>query len=102
MVEPPKPLSIKEKVEAEFGAGHIMVRIARAESEFKNVPNYLYDGEDGYRTAYGPFQITRSTYAGYGCGHPSERLEVDKNIACARIIYDKAGTADWRWSKAMW
>jgi hypothetical protein len=56
--------------------------IAYAESRYKNVPNYAYDGEKGTSTAYGPFQLTRTFYKSF-CGDPAERLIVEKNIECA-------------------
>lgn len=75
--------------------------IAKSESRFKNVPNYLYDGEDGYYTAFGIFQITRTTYKGY-CGDPAERKDITKNIECAMIILTESGDHHWNPSRYAW
>lgn len=75
--------------------------IAESESEFKNVPNYLYDGENGYRTAYGIFQITRTTYSHF-CGDPAERKNITKNIECAMIILTESGDHHWNPSRYSW
>lgn len=79
----------------------LMKKISWAESRYQNVPNYMYDGENGYYTAYGPFQITRTTYRAF-CGEPSERLEIDKNIECAMIIASQDGVHHWNESKQAW
>lgn len=79
----------------------IMRKIAYAESRYQNVPNYLYDGENGHYTAYGIFQITRTTYRGF-CGDPSERLIVSKNIQCAMKIAKESGLHHWNESRSVW
>lgn len=78
-----------------------MKKIAWAESQYRNVPNYMYDGEGGYYTAYGPFQITRTTYKAF-CGEPSERLIVEKNIECAMKIATQSGLHHWNESIYAW
>ena len=78
--------SVVERIEhysAIYGADTLLaINISYAESRYKNVPNYAYDGENGISTAYGPFQLTRTFYKSF-CGNPDERLIVDKNIECA-------------------
>lgn len=83
---------------------NVMLAIARAESNFKNVCNYLYDGEDGYRTACGVFMITRSTW-GYYCEDENiyeNRMDIDKNIECAMVIASESGLHHWNESKQNW
>lgn len=76
-------------------------RIVKAESGYKNIPNYLYTSEKGKYTAYGIFQITRSTYKQF-CGDPSERLDEENNIACAMKIITTSGYQHWDESKKSW
>jgi len=79
-----------------------MLRICKAESGLRNVPNYLYTDESGRYTAYGICQITRTTYRTY-CGEDvSERMDVDKNIECAMIIASTSGLHHWNESRANW
>lgn len=79
----------------------VMLAIADAESNFENVPNYLYDGEDGKYTAFGIFQITRTTFRHF-CGDPDDRKDIDKNIECAMVIASESGLHHWSESKSMW
>lgn len=80
---------------------NLAVRIAKAESRFQNVPNYLYTSENGKYTAYGIFQITRTTYKAF-CGDPSERMDIEKNIDCALHIMEVSGYHHWSESKENW
>lgn len=75
--------------------------IAWAESRFKNVPNYKYDGETGRYTAYGIFQFTRTTYRAF-CGDPDERMDIDKNIDCAVRMLAEGGESHWNESRDNW
>jgi hypothetical protein len=97
---PPKPTPkeyLKSKVsEREYKILHL---IAQCESEWKNIPNHLYDGENGRYTAYGPFQILKSTARGYS---KEDRREVYTNIDIAIAIYRKEGTTPWNESKYCW
>ncbi len=77
------------------------IAVARAESNFKNVPNYLYDGEDGYYTAYGIFQITRTTFKAF-CGNPDLRKDIEENIKCGVKIIANGGIGHWNASSAVW
>lgn len=100
-----KILTIEEKIVQEAikrdYSPEKALAIANAESRFKNVPNFKYDGEDGYYTAYGIFQITRTTYKHF-CGNPDERLDVDKNIECALKILSQGGESHWNESRHVW
>lgn len=78
----------------EFGAGHVMVRIADAESDFD--PTAKNCGS----TATGIFQILVGTWADYGC--VGSRTDAHDNIQCARIIYEESGTVPWNSSSANW
>lgn len=79
----------------------VMLAIAKAESRYRNVPNYKYTSEKGYYTAYGIFQITRTTYRAF-CGDPAERLDVEKNIDCAMKIAKTSGLHHWDESAYAW
>lgn len=99
--EPPKELSVQEKIvkyASDYGVNvEIMLDIADDESDFKGGPNYLYTGEDGRYTAYGIFQITRTTWKTY-CGEDTsleQRSNEDKNIECAMKIASKSGYHHW-------
>ena len=75
----------------------IPLNIAWSESQFRNVPNFMYDGEDGKYTAWGIFQFTITTFVAYGCGTADERKVIEKNIECAIMILatEKNGHAHW-------
>lgn len=79
----------------------VMLSIAKAESRYRNVPNYKYTSEKGYYTAYGIFQITRTTYRAF-CGDPAERLDIEKNIDCAMKIASESGLHHWNESAYAW
>lgn len=79
----------------------LAIKIAKAESNFKNVPNYKYTDEKGKFTAYGIFQILRSTYKQF-CGNPNERMDIDKNIECGLKIMQNSGYQHWSESEVNW
>jgi hypothetical protein len=79
----------------------LAIKIADAESNFKNVPNHKYTDEKGKYTAYGVFQITRTTYKSF-CGNPSERMDIEKNIDCGLHIMEVSGVQHWNESKSEW
>lgn len=93
-----KQLTPKEKILKAFPDAPIMVRIADAESDFR--PN----ATNPHSSASGLFQILRGTWKYYGCegDFETDRFDVDKNIACARKLYDKSGTSPWNPSKHDW
>lgn len=99
-------LSIEGKIiksATEYGLNvETMLRIADAESDFKNVPNYKYTDEDGRYTAYGPFMITRTTYKEYCSDNVLDRMDIDKNIDCAMKIATKSGLHHWNESRTNW
>lgn len=101
-------LSVQDKIvkyASDYGVSvETMLRIADAESNFKGGPNYLYKGEDSKYTAYGIFQITRTTWKTY-CGENNSlevRSDEDKNIECAMKIAKNSGYHHWNESKSNW
>lgn len=66
--------------------------IATKESKWRNVPNYLYDGEQGRFTAFGPFQVLKSTAAAYST---NDRREPYENIRIAVALYRARGSTPW-------
>lgn len=66
-----------------------------------NVWNYMHDEAPDYYTAFGIFQIIRTTYEHF-CGDPEERFDIDKNIECAMIIASTSGTHHWSASEGAW
>ena len=104
--EPEVPPTVQEIIvekALEYGVDpDTALSIAWAESRFKNVPNDKYNGENGYHTAYGIFQINASTYSPL-CGEASERFEIEKNIECAMILMSKEGGLNhWSESYPVW
>lgn len=101
-----KPLTVEEKIEIkakEYGLRpNTMLAIAKAESRYRNVPNFKYTGESGYYTAAGIFQITKTTYRSYCGSDISERWDVDKNIDCAMRIASSSGLHHWSESASNW
>ncbi len=101
-----KPLTVEEKIVAkaeEYGLKpNTMLAIAKAESKYRNVPNFKYTGESGYYTAAGIFQITKTTYRSFCGSDISERWDVDMNIECAMRIASSSGLHHWSESAANW
>lgn len=79
-----------------------MLDIAVAESNLENIPNTLYTDEEGRYTAYGTFQINRSTYTSY-CGEDYlSRFNIIVNIDCAMTIATTSGYHHWCESYEGW
>ncbi len=77
----------------------LLAKIAWCESRYENVPNHKYDGENGMYTAYGPFQILKSTALDYST---EDRKIVDNNIEIAMLIFKDRGSQPWNESKFCW
>ena len=94
----PKVLTPKEKISREFADATIMVHIAQAESTM------CTNNDNPTSSASGCFQILRKTWSDYKCegNFDTDSLDVDKNIACARKLYNKSGTSPWNESKHVW
>lgn len=89
-----KQQRIERLIREEFVDAPIMVKVARCESRFKNVPGELSDD-------FGPFQINQI--------HLPElkqlgldRTKVEDNIKFARILYKRNGLKDWENSRHCW
>lgn len=96
-------MKIREKA-IEYGLNpNKMVAIAIAESGMNLDAgwNYRYKEDPDYYTAYGVYQVVRSTYEQF-CGHPDERFDEDKNIECGMIIASESGLHHWNESKSQW
>lgn len=97
-------LTVRERVELEFLDAPIMVKIADAESDF------IATAKNPNSSASGVFQILRGTWNGNkynpACSvlgdFDTYKFDVDKNIACARIIYEDSGTSPWNESRGTW
>lgn len=89
-LEAPVTGSVKDLIDAEFGAGHIMYWVALNESDLDPT------AESGTGPV-GVFQIAGITWRDYDC--TGNRYNAYDNIQCARKIYDKRGLKDWRWSE---
>lgn len=85
--------SVKREIEEVFGENHIMLKVAKCESEYKQFAfNPTNNSNDR-----GIFQISEK-YHGVG----DEMYDVKKNIAYAKKLYDRNGLKDWVWSKHCW
>lgn len=85
---------IERLVREEFVDAPIMVKVARCESQFKNVPGKSSND-------FGPFQVNYvhlKTLAAMGL----DREKVEDNIKYARYLYNKNGLKDWENSKKCW
>lgn len=94
VLNPIKALTPQQMIEREFSKQPVMIRIARAESNFCK---YKINSTSSAR---GCFQILKGTWAYYKC--EGDVMDDYDNIACARIIYDINGTVDWLASKDNW
>ena len=74
----------------------ILDAVSTCESNWGNKPNYLYDGENGIYTAYGPFQILKSTAERYSS---EDRRDPYANVRIAVEIYKAEGLTPWKLSK---
>lgn len=88
------PSDVQRLVEAEFGEGHIMVRIIAAESQF--VPT----AQNPRSTAAGLGQILLGTWNSYGC--TGNRYDAVDNLRCTKKIYEAEGTRPWISSSYAW
>lgn len=96
------PKTIKELVEDEFGVGHIMVDIARCESQYRQ----FSDGEV-LRGKVNPkdvgiFQINEGYHLSIATKMGIDLETAEGNIAYARHLFETKGTAPWVWSKPCW
>ncbi len=77
--------------------------IADCESDGRNVPNYI---NDRTHTAFGPWQITNTTWRTYGgtdFGPTARHATIDQQrIVAKRILAARPSGADWNESKHCW
>lgn len=78
------------------------LKIAYAESQYKNVPNYKYDGESGRYTAFGIFQFLKSTWITYCSPNPLDRMDIEKNIECGVKMIANGQESHWNESRGAW
>lgn len=88
---------------ARYGIDPVLpLAIAKAESNFKNVPNHKYDGESGIYTAYGIFQFLKSTWLNNCSDNPADRMDVEKNIDCGVRMISEKKEGHWNESRKFW
>lgn len=103
IVKPTDPRGLIVYYSNIYGADtRLTLAIAKAESHFKNVPNYLYDGELGKYSAYGIYQFTRTTWMQECTPDKSERMDIEKNIECAVRLISEGKESHWNESKSKW
>ena len=78
----------------------LALKIADCESQFRNVPNFKYDGESGRYTAYGIFQITKSTADLTGLN--LDRRKIEDNIKMGIHLLKTDGVGHWKESRDCW
>ncbi|MFZ2886488.1 MAG: hypothetical protein WA021_01575 [Minisyncoccia bacterium] len=108
VIEPVAPLTvedpaiIKKLVEGEFGRGHIMVQIARCESQYRQfVDGNVLRGKVNKKDA-GIFQINEGYHLAIAKKMEIDIHTIEGNLAYARHLYETKGTAPWKWSKPCW
>jgi hypothetical protein len=85
---------IERLIREEFKDAPIMVKVAKCESEFRNVKGMSSDD-------FGPFQINYvhlETLEEKGL----DRTVIEDNIKFARILYTESGLKPWQNSKKCW
>lgn len=101
---PDKPTTTpQEAVVAEFGADHVMVRVASCESQYRqfDANGEVLRGRVNSQDV-GVFQINEFYHL-----EEAKRLGLDiyslaGNVAYARILYSKEGVAPWSASRHCW
>ena len=101
--KPADPVGLVSFYAKKYGIDErIPLEIARAESNFKNVPNFKYDGEGGRYTAYGIFQFTRTTWKSFCTPDPADRMDIEKNIDCGVRMLSEKRISHWNESRFLW
>ncbi len=99
----PQPQTVEQYVREYFADEPVMAEIASCESHFKQ---FGADGQvlkNSKSSAVGIFQIMSSIHSTFA----DEKLGLDiytiqGNVAYAKYIYEKQGTAPWNASKSCW
>lgn len=94
--------TIKELVEDEFGVGHVMVEIARCESQYRQFnEGEVLRGKVNPKDV-GIFQINEGYHLSIATKMDIDIETAEGNIAYARHLFETKGTAPWVWSKPCW
>lgn len=94
--------TVKELVEDEFGRGHIMVEVARCESQYRQFHEGAVLRGKVNPQDVGIFQINEGYHLSIATKLNLDIETSEGNIAYARHLYDQKGTAPWIWSKPCW
>lgn len=102
-ITPPPTLTIKERVEEEFGVNHIMVKVASCESGLRqfNSDGSVLSGRVNPLDK-GIFQINEHYHLESSIKLGLDVHTIDGNIAYARHLYNTAGTTPWYLSEPCW
>jgi hypothetical protein len=98
----PQAASVKEYVQTYFADESVMVEIASCESHFRQF------GSDGQvlknpkSSAVGVFQIMSSIHDPIANDLRVDIYTIQGNLAYAKYLYEKQGTAPWSSSKSCW
>lgn len=97
------PTEVKEAVEEIFGEKHVMVKVAKCESEFRqfNSDGSVLQGKADPRDT-GVMQINKKYHqeAARKLGFNLQTLE--GNLGYAKYLYEKEGTTPWNSSSSCW
>ena len=96
-------LSIENAIIAEFGAGSVMVDVARCESNFTqfNPDGSVLHGVVNPSDT-GIFEINQKYHLNDSIKMGLDINTIDGNIKYARYLYDTQGTAPWKASSKCW
>jgi hypothetical protein len=95
--------AVEQSVREYFADIPVMVEIARCESKFRQFVdsgNVLRGGAGGQMVGVFQFFDRYHTSPAYGLGFDIET--VDGNLAYARYVYDRQGTAPWNSTRDCW
>jgi hypothetical protein len=101
-IEAPAEKTIKELVEDEFGRGHIMVAVARCESQYRQFNDGAVLRGRVNSKDIGIFQINEGYHLSIAVQKGHDIYTPEGNIAYARYLYDEKGTAPWSASAPCW
>lgn len=100
----PTQEEVRAAVIAEFGEGHVMVRVAGCEGKFYQIDPKTGEALRGYINPLdrGVFQINEHYHLADSIAMGIDIMTLDGNIKYARYLYDHQGTRPWNWSRACW
>lgn len=96
-------MDIKGLVESSFGVGHIMVKIAECESNFRQFDNNgnVLRGEKNTKDV-GIYQINETYHLTSSQKSGLDIYSTNGNIEYAKRLYTSQGTKPWDWSQRCW